>query len=256
MRQSPPLIVGNWKMNAGDLSAISLAKEIVIATPEKNTVDVVICPPLTILAAVARVTSNSQVFVGAQDCHVNKKGAHTGDVAAEMIADVGAKYVIVGHSERRADYGETNQIICAKAGAALRAGLTPIVCLGETRAERDEGHAIAIVLSQLQASLPKTSAEQGVIVAYEPIWAIGTGLVATIQDIAEMHKNIRQALIRRFGITGTDMRILYGGSLNPDNAHDILAVPHVNGGLIGGASLKADSFAKIVMAAAAQARTL
>ena len=263
MRQSPPLIVGNWKMNAGDLSAISLAKEIVIATSKKNTVDVVVCPPLTVLAAVARAISSSGVFVGAQDCHVNKKGAHTGDVAAEMIAAAGATYVIVGHSERRADHGETNQIIFAKTSAALRADLTPIVCLGETRAERDAGHAIAIVLSQLHASLPKTSmapitapiTAQRVVVAYEPIWAIGTGSVATLQDIAEMHKNIRHALVERFGATGRDIRILYGGSLKPDNAKDILAVPHVNGGLIGGASLNAGSFAKIVMAAAAQAGT-
>ena len=236
-----PLIAGNWKMNG--LAAASAEIEALIArlagsAPEDR--DVLICPPATLVAAFAAAYSDEAIQIGGQDCHPNASGAHTGDISAEMLADAGAAYVIVGHSERRADHGESDALVREKAQAALRAGLTPIVCVGETREQREAGKALDIVGAQLAGSLPETG--EAIVVAYEPVWAIGTGLTPTAADIAEMHDFIRAR-------TPADTRILYGGSVKPGNAKEILAIANVNGALVGGASLKADDFYPIVAAA-------
>ena len=238
-----PLIAGNWKMNglAASVAEIeSLIAKFSGAAPEDR--DVLICPPATLIAHFAKAYSDEAIQFGGQDCHANESGAHTGDVSAEMIADAGAGFVIVGHSERRADHGESDATVNAKATAALRAGLTPIICVGETEAERKSGDALKVVGSQLKGSLPETT--QDYVIAYEPVWAIGTGLTPTSDDIAEMH-----AFIRENAPSGT--RILYGGSVKPGNAEEILSIDNVNGALVGGASLKASDFHPIVMAASA-----
>lgn len=209
---------------------------------------VVICPPATILAAVARQGATSGILAGGQDCHPAPSGAHTGDIAAGMLADAGAQYVIVGHSERRAAHGETDDIVRAKAEAAIGAGLKPIICVGETEAERDGGHAESVVVSQLAGSIPDAAGQHDVIVAYEPVWAIGTGRTPSNDDIAQMHDAIRRQLVTRFGDKGQGIHILYGGSLKPQNAREILAISNVNGGLVGGASLLAKDFATIISA--------
>lgn len=241
-----PLIAGNWKMNAGGATGMTLVTQLKNLIQDVSGVDVVVCPPMIAVQSVATAVAGSSVDVGAQDCHMAQKGAHTGDVAASMIASAGAKYVIVGHSERRADHGETNQIVSAKAKASQDAGLTPIICVGETQAEREADQAEAVVLNQLAESVPDGAAVRGVVIAYEPVWAIGTGLVATVDDIKAMHASIRNALEARFEEEGAGIRILYGGSMKAENAADILAVPHVNGGLVGGASLDAEAFAAII----------
>ena len=235
------LIAGNWKMNG--LAAASAEIDALIellggSAPEDR--DVLICPPATLVAAFAAKYSDEAIQIGGQDCHPNASGAHTGDISAEMLADAGAGYVIVGHSERRADHGETDAIVKAKAEAAFRAGLTPIICVGETKDEREAGKALDIVGSQLAGSLPETGEE--FVVAYEPVWAIGTGLTPTTDDIAEMHDFIRSK-------TPENTRLLYGGSVKPGNAAEILSVSNVNGALVGGASLKAADFHPIVAAA-------
>jgi triosephosphate isomerase len=199
----------------------------------------------------ARAAADSKVRIGGQDCHAAASGAHTGDIAAEMLADAGATLVIVGHSERRADHGESDSVVRAKATAAIRAGLDCILCVGESATERDAGEAVAVVSVQLGASLPDTMPPERLIVAYEPIWAIGSGRTAAPVDIAVMHKAIRDALIARYGDAGETVRILYGGSVKASNAADILALPNVDGALVGGASLKADEFLAIVAAAPA-----
>ncbi len=206
--------------------------------------DVLICPPATLVGSFASQFSDEAIQIGGQDCHANASGAHTGDISAEMLADAGAAFVIVGHSERRADHGEDDATVKAKAKAALRAGLTPIVCVGETEEERKGGRALAIVGGQLAGSLPQTNEE--IVIAYEPVWAIGTGLTPTVDDIAEMHAFIREK-------AGEGIRLLYGGSVKPGNAKEILAIENVNGALVGGASLKADDFHPIVMAAPGEA---
>lgn len=240
-----PLIAGNWKMNGLSASAAeieALIRKFSGAAPDDR--DVLICPPATLLAGLAASYSDEGLQFGGQDCHAEERGAHTGDISAEMLADAGAGYVIVGHSERRASHGEGDALVRAKAAAALRAGLTPIICVGETRAQRDAGEAAAVVARQLVGSLPPTGDE--IAIAYEPVWAIGSGLTPSATDIAEMHKLLRER-------APADARLLYGGSVKPDNASEILAVANVNGALVGGASLKADDFHAIVMAAPSDA---
>lgn len=244
-----PLIAGNWKMNGTRASLDELAALAgMLTTGEAPRAIVVVCPPATLLAAVARQGATSGIQAGGQDCHAAASGAHTGDIAAGMLADAGAQYVIVGHSERRADHAETDDQVRAKAEAAIGAGLKPIICVGETEAQRDGGQADSVVAGQLAASVPDAAGQHEVIVAYEPVWAIGTGRTPTNDDIASMHASIRRQLVERFGDKGLTIRILYGGSLKPQNAREILAVENVNGGLVGGASLLAKDFYTIISA--------
>ncbi len=207
--------------------------------------DVVLCPPATLLMAAADICRNSKVRLGGQDCHSGPNGAHTGDISSEMLADAGAAYVIVGHSERRADHGETNDLVQAKALIALKAGLTPIICVGETRAERDAGQALTVVGTQLKGSVP-IDPSSGLVVAYEPVWAIGTGVIPTLKDIAEMHAFIRQEMSVLLAGDGRRVRLLYGGSVKPENAAELAAIENVNGMLVGGASLKSADFLSIL----------
>jgi len=241
------LAAGNWKMN-GLQDSISEIKALATACPSPAC-DVLICPPATAIAAFASAITGTSVAIGAQDCHANPSGAHTGDLAAEILVDAGASYIIVGHSERRADHGETNAGVRAKAEAAWRAGAIAIICVGETEAERDAGNALKIVASQIAGSLPDGATSANTVVAYEPVWAIGTGRVPSLEDIAEVHDDMRANLTSRFGADANEMRLLYGGSVKPSNAAEIFAVSNVDGGLVGGASLKATDFAGIVNAA-------
>ncbi len=240
------IAAGNWKMNG---LAASVAELEALKGADASNCDVIICPPATLIAGFAVGAAGSSVQIGGQDCHANAAGAHTGDLSAEMLADAGAGAVVVGHSERRADHGEDDATIRAKAEAAHRAGLLAIVCCGETEAERDAGQANDIVLGQLTGSLPDGATAVNTVVAYEPVWAIGTGRVPSNGDIAEMHDAIRAALTARFGTDGDGMRILYGGSVKPGNAAEIFAVSNVDGGLVGGASLKASDFSGVIAAA-------
>jgi triosephosphate isomerase len=210
-----------------------------------------ICPPATLGAALARAAAGSRLLVGGQDCHAAASGAHTGDISAEMLKDAGAAAVIVGHSERRADHGERDAEVRAKAAAAHRAGLTAIVCVGETAGERKAGLTLAVVARQLAGSLPAKPSARDTVIAYEPVWAIGTGLTPTTADVAEVHAFLRRALGERLGAEGEAMRILYGGSVKPDNARALLSVSNVNGALVGGASLKADDILAIIGACGA-----
>ncbi len=242
-----PLVAGNWKMNG---SRDSLAEiEGVKAGLGEDNVDVAICPPATIISRASVMASASRMMIGGQDCHPKASGAHTGDIAAEMLADAGAQLVIVGHSERRADHGETDATVRAKAEAARRAGLTAIICVGETLAQRQAGETLAVVGTQLAGSVPDGATAANTVIAYEPVWAIGTGLTPSTADIAEVHTHIRDALTERLGETGAAIRILYGGSVKPDNAVEIFRVDGVNGALVGGASLKAKDFLAIIAAA-------
>ncbi len=241
------LIVGNWKMN-GALAQLGEVEAIAAAAAQHPQVDVALCPPFTLIApAAARAGA---MPVGGQDVHAQDQGAHTGNVSAPMLKEAGARLVIVGHSERRADQHETSNEVRAKAETALRHGLQTIVCVGESDAERKAGRAVAVVTGQLQASLPDQAQGAELVVAYEPIWAIGTGNVATPADVREMHGAIRLHLVERFGAQGEAMRILYGGSVKADNAAELFAVPDVDGALVGGASLTAAQFVPIVEAAA------
>jgi triosephosphate isomerase (TIM) len=244
MRQ---LIAGNWKMNglSGEASAIigSLRDG-----AQGLGCDLLVCPPFTQIVTAAKLLAGSPVAVGGQDCHVNEKGAHTGDISAAMLRDAGASWVILGHSERRQDHHETDALVQAKTNAAIAAGLTPIVCVGETEAQRVAGDQNKVVGAQLTGSLPPGFAG---VVAYEPVWAIGTGKTATEADVVAMHLFIRETLVRHLGPTGNTLRILYGGSVRPANATSLLAVPHVGGALVGGASLKAEEFLGIAKAAKA-----
>ncbi|GAB4139128.1 MAG: triose-phosphate isomerase [Sphingomonadales bacterium] len=203
---------------------------------------VMICPPATLIGDFARLAQESAVAIGGQDCHAQAAGAHTGDIAAEMLRDAGAVAVIVGHSERRADHGENDAAVAAKAAAAWRAGLTAIICIGETEAERDAGRALDIVGGQLAASVPADATSANTVIAYEPVWAIGTGRTPSVEDVAEVHALIRDRLSSRFGNQGVEMRLLYGGSVKPGNAKELMAVANVDGALVGGASLKAKDF--------------
>jgi len=243
-----PLIAGNWKMHGTLAEATVLAQG--VAAGAGGVAELLVCPPFPHLAAVKMAMVDSDVALGAQDCHAKPKGAHTGDVSAAMLKDVGARFVILGHSERRADHGESDAVVKAKAEAALAEGLTPVVCVGESEAQRLAGEAEAVVAGQLAGSLPAGFATAGGVVAYEPVWAIGTGRTPTEADIAAMHARIRAELVRAFGSAGERLRILYGGSVKPGNAKAILALPHVDGALVGGASLVAADFLAIAAAVA------
>ena len=244
-----PLIAGNWKMNGLRASLDELtALAGMLTTGDAPRALVVVCPPATMLAAVARQGASAGILAGGQDCHAAGSGAHTGDIGAPMLADAGAQYVIVGHSERRAAYGESDAAVRAKAEAAIGAGLKPIICVGETEAERDAGSADSVVATQLAGSIPDAAGVNEMIIAYEPIWAIGTGRTPSNDEIAQMHAGIRRQLVDRFGDKGSSMRILYGGSLKPQNAREILQIDNVNGGLVGGASLLAKDFYTIISA--------
>ena len=242
------LVAGNWKMNGtnADLKEIE-ALGIAWAAPR---VDIVVCPPATLVSRMAFALGGQPIRVGGQDCHAEASGAHTGDISAEMLKESGARYVILGHSERRADHHETDEMVRAKTEMAHKTGLTAIVCLGETDAQREAGETLDIVAAQLAGSLPDGATGANTIVAYEPIWAIGTGRTATVEDIAAMHRAIRALLDETFGEdVSAKVRILYGGSVKPDNAREILAVPEVGGALVGGASLSAENFLGIVVGA-------
>ena len=238
-----PLVAGNWKMNGLGASAAQLDNIIAGAAKLADRVDIMVCPPFTLVAAFAARARGSRVAIGGQDCHAKASGAHTGDVSAEMLADAGASAVIVGHSERRRDQHDTDAEVFAKALAARRAGLLPIICVGETRAERDAGKAHEVVGGQLADSLPEGDAD--FVVAYEPVWAIGTGLTPTAKDVEDMHGFIRQQLAARFGKGSDTVRILYGGSVKASNAAELLAIDNVDGALVGGASLNAEEFLAI-----------
>jgi triosephosphate isomerase len=245
-----PYIVGNWKMN-GTRAMLSEARAIDRASQRLMKVEVAIAPPFTLIHAVHKEAE--QIGVGAQDCHAEGEGAHTGDVSATMVADAGAKFVILGHSERRQDHGESDALVRAKAVSALAAGLKLIVCCGESEATRNAGDAEAFVTGQLRASLPPAIelASERLAVAYEPIWAIGTGRTPTVADIGAIHRAIRALLVELYGAEqGGEVRILYGGSVKPENARELLAADEVGGALVGGASLSAESFLGIVVGAA------
>ena len=244
-----PLIAGNWKMNGLTASLAEVRKlGTLLAAGERPRCTIAICPPATLLAAMTAIAAPMGIVTGGQDCHPAPDGAHTGDIGAPMLADAGAQYVIVGHSERRTDHGEDDALVHAKALAAQAAGLVPIICVGESRAERDAGSALAVVERQLAGSVPKGAAEHDVVIAYEPVWAIGTGLTPVNAQIEEMHTHIRALLVARFARRGQSFRILYGGSLKPANAREILRLDNVDGGLVGGASLLADAFYAIISA--------
>ena len=239
-----PLIAGNWKMNLDRAASVSLARELAGAVAAASAFEMVVCPPAPYLVPVAEALAGSPVGLGSQDCHVSASGAHTGDVSAPMLRDVGCTYVIVGHSERRADHGETDSTVRAKAEAARAAGLIPIVCVGETEAQRDAGTTLEVVAAQVTGSVPDGLDGATLVVAYEPVWAIGTGRTPTVDDVAAVHAHIRRTLGERTDGAGV-VRILYGGSVKASNAAELLAVPHVNGALVGGASLKAADFLAI-----------
>jgi triosephosphate isomerase (TIM) len=245
-----PLVAGNWKMNGlraslAELSGMARGYDAAL----RARVDLAVCPPATLLYVAAAAAVGTRIAIGAQDCHAAAAGAHTGDLSAEMLADAGATFAIVGHSERRADHGEADAVVKAKAAAALRAGLVAIVCVGETRAEREAGRTLAVVRRQLRGSLPEGASPSTVVVAYEPVWAIGTGLTPTVDDVAQVHGMIRTELRRLIGREGAPLvRILYGGSVKPGNAAELMAVANVDGALVGGASLKAEDFLGIAAA--------
>jgi triosephosphate isomerase len=249
-----PLIAGNWKMNGLKASKAEFDAMVAGAGAVAGKADLLVCPPATLLASFAEKTrgilpaDQKVLALGAQDCHTAASGAHTGDIAADMLADAGASFVIVGHSERRADHGETDALVRQKAEAAWRAGLIAIVCIGETQAQRDAGEMLEICGSQLDGSLPDAAAATNLVVAYEPVWAIGTGRTPTAQDVQQVHGFIRDKLTSRFKAEGARVRILYGGSVKPSNAAELMAVPNVNGALVGGASLKAADFLAIAAA--------
>ena len=237
-----PLLAGNWKMN-GLLASIGELKAVIAGAPVIPNVELMICPPATLIARFADAARGSPVLIGGQDCHALPSGAYTGDISAEMLKDAGAVAVIVGHSERRHYHGETDADVRAKALAAQRAGIVAIVCVGESRAERETGRALDVVAAQLEGSLSDDAT--GFVIAYEPVWAIGTGLTPTPSDVEEMHGSIRRSLALRFGHAAEAIRILYGGSVNPKNCSTLLAAENVDGALVGGASLKAAEFLAI-----------
>jgi triosephosphate isomerase (TIM) len=243
MAERARLVAGNWKMNGLRAEGAALAQELAsLAAAQPLSAELLVCPPFTLLDPVGRVLDGSRVALGAQDCHAEAKGAHTGDIGAEMLRDLGCRYVILGHSERRRDHGESDEVVHDKIGAAWRAGLAAILCVGETREEREAGRAEAVVAAQLAGSMPPGADGNRLVIAYEPVWAIGTGLTPTSEDIARMHRAIRARI-------PAGVRILYGGSVNPGNAAAIFAIPDVDGALVGGASLKSGDFWAIARAA-------
>ncbi len=235
-----PLIAGNWKMN-GLQESLQETQTLRERLGAEVNCDVLVCPPATLIGAMAAQLENSPVYVGGQDCHTGESGAHTGDLSAQMLADAGASHVIVGHSERRTDHGEGDDLVRAKASAAIIAGVSPIVCVGESKEQREAGEALNVVETQILGSMPGTGTD-AIVIAYEPVWAIGTGLTPSLDDIAQMHRHIRSHV-------GAATRILYGGSVKPGNAAEILQVADVDGALVGGASLKAEDFLGIIDAA-------
>lgn len=245
-----PLIAGNWKMN-GTSASLDELRAIGAGFTEASAgqADGLICVPATLLARAADVLAGSPVAAGGQDCHAKESGAHTGDISAPMLKDCGASHVIVGHSERRADHGESDADVAAKAAAAWAAGLVAVICVGETRDEREAGETLGVLSRQIKGSVPKDATAANTVIAYEPVWAIGTGLTPTVPDVAEAHAHLRGELSALLGDEAQAMRILYGGSMKPDNAGELLAVANVDGGLIGGASLKAQDFLAIARAA-------
>jgi triosephosphate isomerase len=243
-----PLVAGNWKMNGLGASAAELEKMIAGAARFSGSTDLLICPPATLLARFAGLAKGSTVAIGAQDCHAEPSGAFTGDIAAEMIADAGATAVIVGHSERRTLHAESDADVKAKATAAARATLVAILCVGETKQERDADATLPRIKRQLDGSLPDHFDAQSLVIAYEPVWAIGTGLTPGPKDVAVVHEFIRGYLVKRSKDVGGGMRILYGGSVKPSNAKELLSIANVNGALVGGASLKSDDFLGIAAA--------
>ena len=240
-----PLVAGNWKMNGLGQSVSELEKIVAGSSEIARNVDLMICPPATLLSAFVYMTRGTGVGIGGQDCHTEPSGAFTGDISAEMLKDAGAIAAIVGHSERRTLHHETDALVNAKAKAAWRAGLAAIVCIGETQSQRDAGQTLDICGGQLQGSLPEGARADNLVVAYEPVWAIGTGLTPTAKDVEQIHQFIRQTLSARFSQEGARIRILYGGSVKPSNARELMGVANVNGALIGGASLKATDFLAI-----------
>ncbi|GHC60932.1 triose-phosphate isomerase [Limoniibacter endophyticus] len=244
-----PLVAGNWKMHGTsvDLEQLVLMGEGFESASGGNA-DAAICLPATLLARGADKVASGRVKLGGQDCHFNEKGAHTGDISAQMLKDAGAEYVIVGHSERRTDHGETSEIIRAKAEAAWAAGLVAIICIGETKEERGAGKTLDILTEQLKGSVPAGASAQNTVIAYEPVWAIGTGLTPSLDDVAQAHAHIRATLAEIMEAGATATRILYGGSVKPSNAAELMAVENVDGALIGGASLKAEDFLEIAKA--------
>ena len=249
------LIAGNWKMNGTRNDGVNLAKTIAGGAPAVSAkADLLVCPPATLISLVAGTLGeplrNGLIAVGGQDCHAEVSGAHTGDVSAAMLADLGCTYAIVGHSERRTDHHEDDPMVWSKAMAAQRAGLTAIICVGETEAERDRGDALDVVRRQITGSLPDAATAANTVIAYEPVWAIGTGRTPNNDDIAEVHDAMRELLAGKMN-DGDQVRLLYGGSVKPGNAAEILAIENVNGALVGGASLQADDFLAIAAAASA-----
>ena len=245
-----PLIAGNWKMNGSRAQTEALISDLKARRAAKPDLaaDLLVCPPAAYLMWAATLTEGSGIAVGGQDCHTRQSGAHTGDIAATMLADCGCSHVIVGHSERRADHGESSELVAAKAKAAHEAGLIAIVCVGETEAERDRGATLDVISAQLEGSVPADAAAGNLVIAYEPVWAIGTGRTPTPDDVAAVHGHIR-TLLKGWFEDGAEMRILYGGSVKASNAATLLRVPDVNGALVGGASLKGEEFWAIALAA-------
>jgi triosephosphate isomerase len=245
MAERRPLVAGNWKMNGLRASISELEAVMTGAAGLAAHCDLLVCPPATLIAMFAWKTASSKLAIGAQDCHADASGAHTGDLSAEMLKDAGASAVIVGHSERRSEHGETDALVRRKAEAARRAGLLAIVCVGETKAERDAGRTVDVVAGQMAGSVPDGATPADLVIAYEPVWAIGTGVTPTPGDVTKVHSLIRDALARRFGEGARATRILYGGSVKPDNAAALLRAPACDGALVGGASLKAKDFLAI-----------
>jgi triosephosphate isomerase (TIM) len=243
------LAAGNWKMN-GTAASLTEVAALLAAHPDPAC-EMLLCPPATLIAKMAATAKGSALKVGAQDCHPKPQGAHTGDISVAMLKDAGATHVIVGHSERRTDHGETDALVRAKAEAVVDAGLVAIVCIGETEAERDAGKTLAVIGAQLDGSIPGGATAANLVVAYEPVWAIGTGRTPTLAEITEVHGFLRGRLRGLIGDAATGVRLLYGGSVKPSNATDIFALPHVDGALVGGASLKAADFGAIVEALSA-----
>ncbi|MGP4804161.1 triose-phosphate isomerase [Agrobacterium cavarae] len=244
-----PLVAGNWKMN-GTRASLDQIKAMAegVKGPLAQKVESLICPPSTLLYVATALCDDSPLKIGAQDCHQNASGAHTGDISAEMIADCFGTHVIVGHSERRTDHAETDHLVRAKANAAYAADLIAIICIGETAEQRKSGQTLDVLKRQLDGSLPDEAIAANTVIAYEPVWAIGTGLTPTVEDVREAHAFMREELVKRFGGEGRGMRILYGGSVKPSNASELMAIENVDGALIGGASLKASDFLSIYAA--------
>ncbi|NQV83352.1 MAG: triose-phosphate isomerase [Rhodospirillales bacterium] len=240
-----PLIAGNWKMNGLTSDGLSLAEALAqnMKAETDPVFDMCVCPPFTLVAGVGEALADSAIALGAQDCHAQEKGAHTGDISTAMLSDLGCSFIIVGHSERRADHGETDGEVKAKAAATQASGLTAIICIGETEEQRDAGQTFEVVKTQLSGSLPDGAAATNTVIAYEPVWAIGTGRTPSLDEVQEVHALIRAELTKALGEVQADgIRLLYGGSMKPENARDLIALADVDGGLIGGASLKAEDF--------------